>query len=135
MVIIEQGFTKTTDGEVYNKIAIVRTSPSEAEVQTISGPPDTIQSSRPATPNEYTRLVIHEQRQQQRTERNNAQTRLEAWASTLENWALDADNVTANWDAATSAQKDQWIKTTINRFGILSEHLADLLLFIEAKRE
>ena len=56
-----------------------------------------------------------------------ARDAIKSWMVVLEQWKTDADTVVAAWDTATNVQKDQWMKTTIRRFGLLASHVDDLV--------
>ncbi len=51
-------------------------------------------------------------------------------AIVLRQWALDAQTATnaQNWVGTTyTAQKDATLKTTIQRLGVMAQHMADIL--------
>ena len=53
-----------------------------------------------------------------------------AEVAVLRQWALDAQTATnaSNWSGATyNATKDNTLKTTIQRLGVLADHMADFL--------
>lgn len=90
---------------------------------------------RAATPEEEQQLIDWEAEQVLVGNQTDATTRLDTWAYVLRGWATDAESVVSQWDSATTGQKDAWMKATIDRLGKLSDHLADLLVVLQLKRD
>lgn len=61
---------------------------------------------------------------------NAKRTSIGQQVAALRGWKTDADNAVAAWDGQTTAQRFAALKVVLNRFGILSNHLAD---FIQAQ--
>lgn len=90
---------------------------------------------RTATPEEEQVLIDWEAEQVLVGNQATANTKLDTWAYVLRGWATDAESVVSQWDSATTGQKDAWMKTAIDRLGKLSDHLADLLVVLQLKRD
>ena len=60
--------------------------------------------------------------------RRDAPTRLRQSYAALRQWQTDAMTTVGEWDALTQAQKNARLKIVIQRFGLLCDGVADLLL-------
>lgn len=90
---------------------------------------------RAATVEEEQVLVEWEAEQALGTNFTDSSARLDTWAHVLRGWSDDAQSVVSQWDSATTGQKDVWLKTTVDRLGKLTDHLADLLVVLQVKRD
>jgi hypothetical protein len=61
-------------------------------------------------------------------QRRDAPLKLRQSYTALRQWQQDAITTVAEWDTLTQAQKNTRLKIVIERFGLLSDRLADLLL-------
>lgn len=92
-------------------------------------------SVRPATTDESQWEADQIAEQAAQLSEADALGRLDVAADVLRGWASDASAVVAAWDGASDAQKDQWVKVTIDRLGKLIDNLADVLITIGVRRE
>jgi hypothetical protein len=51
---------------------------------------------------------------------------------TVRQWAQDAADTNANWSTMTQNQKDNAIRETIRRLGVLLDHVGDLMVSLNA---
>lgn len=131
-IISETVAQRTGVGTVITTEEIVRDpGPLYRLSDTVNG----VLDERTATAEEEALLVAWETEETLRTNQDTATVNLDTWAYVLRGWATDAASVVSQWDSATTGQKDAWMRTTIDRLGKLSDHLADLLVILQLKRD
>lgn len=65
-------------------------------------------------------------------EHDSAIQKLRQSYSTVRQWAQDAQTTNTNWPTMTAAQKDNAMRETIRRLGVLLDHVGDLMITLNA---
>jgi hypothetical protein len=135
MILKEEVARRTVAGSIVTVITTTELVRDPGPLYRVSDTVNGVIEERTATPEEEQVLIDWEAEQVLVGNEADSNTKLDTWAYVLRGWATDAESVYSQWDAATQVQKDAWVKETVNRLGKLSDHLADLLVVLQLKRD